>query len=956
MAQFPKFVTTGPTIDIPVMPVMRQGFNLMPLIDSLQKQQAMRPAKSAASSGKGTDKDPEIVGTIGQVSQWQRNYDKVNNQIDALMAYYGPDVAVTMPEYRKLVTDKEYFGSQELKNTAKVNKERIDSYDALIKEKQASGLLHLGMLGRTGRAISNGDLSRMQQYAETNMMGSTSENAPEWIKNFEWSPYMIREEDALEEMNSIFDPIGTSETGYSKGWETIKEKLDGNIYGMLQEYNKVFGENKSNYNAFGEGPNSNIKGDQGQLGEAKQEAWKRAAQLFNTEDKLTAGLFQGFLQTTVGITPGAAAGDVGIKEGFMKRSSQKRTKEEEERLEKDHNGYYFKSGDRKGELDAELMMTDARDYAEIVVQKHFEKRKLDKAVTGSDQNFTFNVINDEAYKSIGASKKVETMLQAAREYQTSTATTENQGFTEKNLKDLSGQNDYELGFITELIENPSGVVSSPSTLDVMGSATASGNLSPFTVKIGSNGEKMYVPAETWDGEGLRDKIIADKMANGMNEDNAMEFAQKSMARITNMYNESKSKMATEGGYGFTRTDQTAIHFPAQAVSDDIFDALDETLFSGAKDIEGKPMLRNAEGALFNLDIQVGETVAEGSTFFGPNSMVTGYTGDLSMKAISVAANSGFIVTAPVTIGGQQYNTGQFVHLTKLDGLKPAEVKSLTEGGAIDLGTGFWHKGQDGKYTTKNVRPDMTNPVAMGANSENILTILATTGENAPYAAPQQYYSTYTLETADMEKQIKYWGDKQTTIMVERPQYLENDKGGLRSKYYDKAAEEIKKASSQKISFTHEEKADLLGLKGQLRTEYISELKKINQAPFLTSLTIAESPALDGKYYAAAQGIDVGRWRVSPTLVKQEIVKNGQVTEDARKQLGIVAKGKGASYSVQTNVTGAVLKASGGRALYDGTSDLWLKTRETKHSGKIGSNAENPQGANKGLITGLTPRK
>jgi hypothetical protein len=317
-----------------------------------------------------------------------------------------------------------------------------------------------------------------------------------------------------------------------------------------------------------------------------------------------------------------------------------------------------------------------------------------------------------------------------------------------------------------------------------------------------------------------------------------------------------------------------------------------------------------------------------------------------MKAVSLASNAGFLVKAPTMIGGQQYLPGNFVHMSKLDAMKPEEVKRLKEGGNIDLGTGYWHKGKDGAYVT-GARPNMTNPYPMGANAEDIMVQLGNTeGANAPYAAPQQYYTTYSLAAKDADAQKKYWKDNKTSMMVEIPQYVADEKDSKKAKYYKEAQQKLHKQPW----VSYEDAADAAGLTGNFRTEFIKEASKTQKnGKFQAS---SSGYGLAGKYMAAQAGVDVQNWKTSPTMKAMPIIgDNGDLIPEAKASLGWVQKGKEATYSVSANATGAVIKANGGRAAYDQGSAMWMKSRDTKHAGKEGQGAANQQGANK---TGLDP--
>lgn len=962
MANFPSFLTTGPTVDIQTQPVARRALNLAPLIQSLQSA----PKAKAPTAATLPEFDDSWKGTTGQTTQQQRHYDATMNQLNAGMNFYGAELFVSMPEYKGLVNKLEDVVSVARKNQLANNKEKLDSYDQLIKEKGASADIHLGMGLKTGIYMSHADWQDYMQNAETAGLGDTDPMAKLWQENFEFAPSIVRMKDAQAEVRAYLDAAGESSFADGSAYETIEEKAMGNMLGALQTYNEQFIQVSSNYNKHGEGTG---RIGSGQLYDAKLAAWQRASSMIDMTDDITQGYWQGFSQRTLGMAPGKRMRDASgrlirgrHKEAFNNRFNEKRSKEDNELLDKTHDGYYFKDGERAGQLDVELMHSDYQQFVKQDLDQHMELRKKDLKEKKTKQTLTYTEANEEAYKAYGNKKVVENQLQAMQQYDVTTAVTESQGFTEAEIANLVKD---ETGATTDpmaaLVQNVMGMTKAIATntvydpgmtnTETMDFLTTQGSASPLIAKRGSNGEIMYTANPEFDSEEYR-KYMTDQYAKTMTFEEAYDKAQEDIYTISKVHNSILNKRYSDGHYGDTRQNMKVYQITADGIAPELLEQLDKTLL-GFKDAAGNALYRTAEEYMVGMDIQVGETVAEGASFLGKAKIVD-HVGDLTLRSNVIARNQGVVAKEDVKIGGRVYKSGAFIPLGVFDALDDQAMSYL--GSKIITGNTYWNLDSNGRPIVqyneqgqiKGALPDRTGGLTnMGKNSEAISMRVATTGPNAPRTSPVQYYRDFKVES-NVNEQLQHWEKTGATIKVEAPSYTEKADG---QKYLNEAKNLIGNTKNP------EEAADRLGLKGKTRTDFIAEASKVaplavgtigGPATHVKALSTEQQiTTVAGKYLAVQKEVVGARnWNVAPTIINKPIVQNGQIIPEAKQQLGWSTKGNTATFYVKSNVTQALVQTEQGRMFVDGSIDKARLNMEqsNKQQGKSGEGATDPSAA------------
>lgn len=265
---FPSFVTTGGTVDIPTVPLERKALDLTPLIQQLMMN---KKSPSSGTTAKGDEKDPEIKGTTGQTEQWYDNYKRNQQEIKNLINWFGPEVAITQPEYKRLISEQNDITNPAVKQRLENNKQRLDAYDALIKEKGASGLINMDALSRYGIGMAHSDWSYFMQRGQTpEGLKVTRPGEFSWMEDFSFTPHIATFDDALKALGERYAGLGTSEFTSGGGSDQIYQDLKDDWTFLVTEHNTSVTTQKSNNNIYGENPRQ-----KGQLEAVKQEALKK---------------------------------------------------------------------------------------------------------------------------------------------------------------------------------------------------------------------------------------------------------------------------------------------------------------------------------------------------------------------------------------------------------------------------------------------------------------------------------------------------------------------------------------------------------------------------------------------------------------------------------------------------------------------------------------------------------
>jgi hypothetical protein len=943
---FPSFVQTGPTADIPVAPMQYPPVNFLPAIQMLMEENK----KEKASTAKATkDSEYKIKGTIGQISQWERERNKVYNKIQAGMEFYGPEVFTSRPEYTKLTNELERFDSNEMSNTAEENLKSLDAYKAQTKGN--SGAINIEAMQKFGTAMAHEDWQEVMGNAETEGIGRTRAGAYEWKQNFPFSPQTYGPEDAAEAMRATFAAAGNSSFGWSDGKDYMEEAIIGNTMGVLSTYNKTIEKYSSNYNKRGEGPDEEGRG---QLGIAKQQAMQRGFMNIDVTDKLSAGFMQGFLQQTVGHTgtTGAKGTHGKRKEALLRRfnATGSRTEKEDDELSKTHDGYYFgKGNEREGQIDEDLFMKDFREYGEFFMETQLGLEKDDTYDKDTDNKQSFVASPDEAYKARAAKKEAEDAVKSATQINVTSPTTTISGFTEDELDAYFTQAGFESeggdgGFFDEIFvkgdwSNLAETNNGTTTEDAFTLAAKQGSMSPLSTVIDANGVQRFTVNENFDPANsgpLLESMQKRYEINGLTSTAAKDKAEADLSKLMIATNKIKLDQAYYAQYGQTREQGVAYTWMPQSVNKSIIEVYDR-VFNPEK--TGDVVTYKTFNDFSNSPIIIGETAGNSQSLLG-NMKILSTTNDLSMRATVMAGNYGFRATGPTMIGGDQYYEGDFVPMSKIDALTPEQAAEMTKPGSnLQVGAGLWtvlngkakiSKNSAGKFIA--AVPDFTTTQDAGKTAIHIASDLHTSGDGQDVmSSPIQYFTTVVAggNKDDWNAQVKEWEKKGTTVAVETSVVK-----GVSEKELNATKTEASGLTKNIKHDNLEKTADALGLKGKLREEYIQEsntnIKGLN--PY--DVRKYRQDITNAKYLSAKKGGNGRDWKVEVQIAKVPIVKGGKVDPRHMEALGVVTDVKGNfKMNVQMHATGAVDQSVGGRNFKQASGDLFYEGT-TKQKSKV----------------------
>lgn len=812
---FPSFITTGGTVDIPTVPLERKSLDLTPLIQQLMMN---KKTPATSSTAKNDEKDPDIKATTGQAEQWYDLYNKNNREMQGLINWYGADLATSKPEYRQLVNEKSQL--EAVRKRLENNKEDLDAYDAHIKEKEASGLIHLDMLARTGQAMSYSDWGNRMNYAQIDTeLRVTNPHLFRWEENFSWTPKIKTKTDALTELRKKFDGIGTSAwVNGGGGSQTFREVTDDMVY-LVNEHNTWLNQNKSNNNIYNENPTG-----VGQLEYAKQQALKSVlggGLLANLESNdMKNGFVQDFFSQTSATVSASSIGVPGggkvktifkqkvfdvVAEGRPNQYDEKYTGKDGKFLEADykkdyeewdkknqeanktynatHDGYYWKEGQKDendkdigGYLDEAALTGDFNKYIEDILNDEVGKRLTTETAGKQDLTRT-TTATDTWQNDYNLQKEAEVAVQGANSNSFSIAVEGDYGITEKDL--MNAMSDYNPNndlFDTPVVFN---AVLSGSTEDDVKDLTYN-EVSPFIVSEDpKSGARTYKANPNFTDEAITnyEKVLVQKYRQaGSNEADARAKAEESVKKAKKAH-----KVVTDANLAKGVTGQVVFDGTKSEIT-----TSDPETWSYIKDnwmvltgADGRKVGKEATSLLSNQLIQVGLTVEEGTNFLGPmlfKDIDEGY----SLSNFGLASNAGARIEVDnVTIKGKNYRKGDFIHSSVFDQLGKEDTQKMIDGGYVNFGpSGFWD--------TRTMTPDKPNKTGnvtgMGPVSGEIYTSLHASGSSNLAESPTSITATTTW-ARDKSTITKYWIDNKTTLFREKPAFT-HDKD--KAKLYDEA--------------------------------------------------------------------------------------------------------------------------------------------------------------------------
>ena len=936
---FPLFLQGGPAIDIPVAPMQYPMLNFMPAIQVLKSNQK-QPASS--SSAKAKDDDVNVEGVKGHVEQWQDLYDAAKTKASKILAYLGED-AVHDPNYKKAISEINQLESPGVKNTLKEYKSNLERYKANTKDKGTLFNLEEGF--KTGVFSTFNYWSNYLDQSQTEDIGRTDETAKPWLKNFNFNPTAFSIDDAITQIKEN-NKTGTSESNYKTSRNNIEEFAKGSMAGLLKVHNSNTNSYRSNINKFGErnmvegqvvtekGPDGKpLPVDRGQLDYALEENQRKAFQAFNLADKINQGLFQDFAARTAANIPSTDREMSNEQHAFRRRMDLGLTEEQKRVLDQTLDGYYYKPGtirdgvDVSGQLDEETMMNDYKNHANGILASEYNVAIQEFKSEIDDSDWTFYNQNDEQTKDWYAKQEATIFAAGAQQSQTTIAATEDQGYTEDDLLKLIG-GDGNKSLLGSLVENMQNILSGTTSQGLVDIATQSNEASPFEIIINSDGRKSFIPKDPkdWDTQAMREKLIADtKNKNPKWTDADIEKdVDAKMIKVTQLHNNATKQRYSKSGMGEGRLETTQIEWTPQQASAEFIEVLQRSFFG--KNAQGEVLGKKASEALKHIDVQFGETVAEGGGLFG-DIRIASMTNDLKLKAVSLAKNCGVIATKDIVIGGKTVRKGSFIHMSTLDGLSTEKINELTKSGSINAGSGYWI--QQGNMWIDGQKPDRSQVFQMGANSKSVLDAINIDVENNPQGvtdASGQYYSTVVFKDSK-DKVIKQLTGK--NYKAEVPQYAISTEGNeaynaaqsAYSKsfvqeesqgiyqYQDEMERKMGRRGQGKQSFDIELYADNLKLKGKNREDFIRDSKGKTRSAIIN---------LGGKYYGQQAGKGNYDWNTKPVMRDMPIIVNGEPTQDFKNTVGWKERTTTEGYlwdeyevefHADVNVTGALYNGS-----------------------------------------------
>lgn len=842
---FPSFITTGGTVDIPTVPLERKALDLTPLIQQLMMN---KKTSSSAEPSKKDGKDPDIKGTIGQTEQWNDNYQRNQREINNLFNWYGADVAVRQPEYQKLVNEQANITNPAIVARLANNKQRLDDYDALIKEKKASGLINLDMLARTSYGLSHGDWSYLMQYAQINSgLAVTDPGAFAWMEDFSYSPYIATYDDALTALDKRFSHIGTSEYSSGGGSDSVYDDLHKDWAFLVAEHNTSMTTKKSNDDLYGENPTGI-----GQLNAAKQAALKDAFSGFlaQTEgDDLANGLAGKFLLMTaetvaaskIGIPGGKSvkaifqtkaykdkfaaeepnANDFVKTDGKLDEEKYKKAYEEWETKNKEagknyyktHDGYYYKAGqkdkdgkDISGLLDENALLGDYERFVTELVDSEHNKRIISVDSFKSDQNKTITATDSWQAKK-DAEVAIEQEIAVANQENISIATEGNVGIPEGEFNKLfPGSDSFELfgeDWLNKLVygdqysdtweDIKSKILINYDKKEPKISASDLQQMeyqkvSPFLTQIDNAGNKTYKPNPDFveNIEIFKQSMIEVYKSQGADDAMAEGMANDLAQKAIRSHKTVTDNILSRGQAGSVIVDATRIHVPTS--DDETLNWIAEHYFEG----EGDNKIGKTAQMLFGNQLaQVGMTVTEGAGFFGDafryRTMQDGY----NMVNLGLASNAGAKVKYGFTLNNQKYNPGDFIHASLFDQMTPKQLKEFKP--SVDFGTnGYWNI-ENGK-AIRNGYPNKKGKVT-GANENSEMIYLELGRSGGPNAVAESITSiTTNMElVAKKEDAIAMWKKNGTQLAKPVPAYTSDPK---KNKVYEEADKQYRNLRKQ----------------------------------------------------------------------------------------------------------------------------------------------------------------
>lgn len=921
---FPSFITTGGTVDIPTVPLERKALDLTPLIQQMMMNK--KASSTPADKTKKDEKDPNIAGTTGQTEQWYNNYQRNKSEIDNLINYYGYEVAVTRPEYRRLITEQDDITNPAIVNQLKNNKDRLDAYDGLTKDKKASGMINIDAIGRYGIGMAHSDWSNLLQYAQVNSgLAITNPESFTWLEDFSWTPHIANMDDMYAALDKRFGNIGTSEFITGGGADSVYSDVVDDMVMLVSQHNTSVTNKKSNNNIYGENPTG-----VGQLDVVKQQALKDAFSNFMgyTEgDDLTNGLVSGFLGKTSAMVPASKIGlpsknkvkailqtkayndkfigeepdpndFVGEDKKFDKAEEDKYKKAYEEWADKNqeagknysqtHDGYYWKAGQKDkdnkdigGLLDEEALLGDYERFVTDIVETEHKKRLTTVDSFRQDETKTIQ-ISDEIQKMYNAKKEAEAIVGGANEQEFTVVGTDNLGIPEADMINLLGNKDLLdplVGFALgkndwqEVVSTYQGNISQDE-IDQMTHA----DVSPFILNQLPDGTKTYSPNPNFTGDKIKlyqeSKKAYAKNQLKYDEKDAERYAKEQTKEAVRVHKSINDNLVAKGVRGSVAYDGTKTYVTS---SDPEFTKyfFDE-FFEGTGD---KKIGKTADKLLGNQLIQVGMTVANGSDFLGNVFRVVDKDEGFSFANVGLANNFGARVTNKngITINGTKYQPGAFIHGKVVDGMSESELNTFLKD--VDFGTnGYWTVVNG--VAKSNGRPNKSsNLTGMGPNAEAILLKLNSSG------GPNSVAESGTSIMVDMEwagkkeDVIKYWKSTGKTIAMEVPNFAKADK-----KLLDIWDEAKTVASSHNIGRGSAESSlqkTAKKLKIKEGTAAYKELEKINNIGDRNEREnkIAEAIAIrDGV-------TGVANWDKRKTIIQVPVINDdGEVIEAAKQAM------------------------------------------------------------------------
>jgi hypothetical protein len=934
---FPSFVTTGGTVDIPTVPLERKALDLTPLIQQLMMN---KKASSTGTTAKGDEKDPDIKGTTGQTEQWYDNYTKNQQEIKNLVNWFGTDVVTSQPEYRRLINEQNEITNPAVKQRLENNKQRLDAYDALVKEKGASGMINMDALSRYGIGMAHSDWSYFMQRGQTpEGLKVTRPGEFAWMEDFSFTSDIATFDDALKALNERYAGLGTSEFSTGGGSDQIYQDLKDDWTFLVSEHNNSVTTKKSNNNIYGENPRQI-----GQLEAVKQQALQSAfSGSFGKGmegDDMANGLAGKFLSLTAETVPASKVGLPGNKsvkaifqskayndvftdgqpnqgdyldaKGNVKEAEYKKavedwnTKNQEagKNYYKTHDGYYFKAGtkdengnDIGGTLDQDALLGDYQRFIYDIVDAETNKRLTTVDSFKSDQTKTITA-TETWQQMANDAKAAEAAVLAANQEDFSVAVANNIGIEEDQFKKLLGGDLGDYSIVSELADFFTGKQSwSELVSDYKNESTrytsdddlnemTYSSVSPFILNKDENGKTTYLPNPDFSG----DKINIYKAAmkkhaieeQNMSEDEAEAYAEEKTKKAKNAHKTLNDNYLTYGIQGMTSFDGTKATVVYQ--DEDLLKLINASWFD---DIGGNKIGKTASQLFNNQLAQVGTTVVNGGQLFGGVFRFESIDEEHSFVNLGIASNAGAKAKYKMTINGKEYKQGAFIPLSVVDQMNAEQLKDFNS--KVDYGTnGYWNI-QNGMATT-NGNPDKTKRVAgMGKNSEKVLFELNSTGgANAIAESGTSITSNVNLigKKADI---IAYWTTNGTTLTRQMPAYAQDD---TKKVFWDEAEKLDRKyaiygddrpnAPKEKIELARKNVNELAkAAKIQIGSNAYKELEKT-----LYTTDYIERKNIIAKSLAIRNNVQgTANWDKSPKLVNETIVGiDGKVKDWAKSQL------------------------------------------------------------------------